>query len=209
MKFGKMRPLTLISVLTITACLLLSSCSGLLDSGQPAQRTFLLTPYSPSVAAPTGGEINGLTVKLAAAPGLDSDRLLTLSPDAGLSHFSGARWPDHLPEFAGSLVRRSLQQTGWFSKVSDGRDSGSGECALKLEVQQFYTLLDSAGIASAVRIGMSGSFACNGRPEPLDLNASARVSGQSLGAVVAAHQQAMDQLLRSLITELDGLRQHE
>ena len=87
MKFGKMRPLALISVLTITACLLLSSCSGLLDSGQPAQRTFLLTPYSPSVAASTGGEINGLTVKLAAAPGLDSDRLLTLSPDAGLSHF--------------------------------------------------------------------------------------------------------------------------
>ncbi len=188
--------------------LALLACGGLLSNDQPADRTFMLTSYLDKQGALPTESGHGLVVEVDVVPGLDTDQLLTLSVEAELNHFSGARWPDHLPEFAGSLVRRSLQHTGWFSSVSQERDSGSGDCELKLEVQQFYTTLDGAGAASVVQISMSGGLACEGRIKPLMLNASARVKGSQISNVVAAHQQAMDDLLRSLISQLEEF-QHQ
>ena len=191
-------------ILVTGVCLLTSSCGSLLNSGKPADRIFLLEPLAGSQDLQTGSS-SKLVVEVKAVPGLDTDQLLTLSPDAELNHFSGVRWPDHLPEFAGSLVRRSLQQTGWFSSVTEGYESGHADCVLDLEIQRFYTLVDSSGAALSVQIGMSGAVACEDGNKPLELDAHARVAGQQLSHVVAAHQQAMDDLLRSLVSQLEEL----
>ena len=193
-------------ILFSAAWLLLSSCGGMLSSDKPAEKTFWLNPFSPAASAESGPGQTGLTVQFSVVPGLDSDHLLILDPNSELNHFAGARWPDYLPEFAGSLIRRSLQETGWFTKVSDGRTSGLDDCELQLEAQKFYTLTNAAGKPESVQMSMSGDYRCHGAASQLRLDSSVRVNGADLAAIVAAHQLALDQLLGSLLTQLKHSR---
>ena len=101
------------------ACVGLPACGGLLNSDEAVEHTYWLQPYSVQQSPLPAPDSPGLVVRFKVVPGLDSDRLLTLAPDAELNHVAGARWPDALPEFAGSLIRRSLRTAGWFSRVSD------------------------------------------------------------------------------------------
>jgi ABC-type uncharacterized transport system auxiliary subunit len=185
------------------AILFLASCGGILESKLPADRTFWLTPLAEGGSdAPVDGP--ALSVSVDAVPGLDSDRMLTLSPDSELNHFSGARWPDHLPEFAGSLLRRSLGQSGRFSLVLPGADAWPGACGLGLVINDFYTLVDGNGSADTVVIRVSGAIRCGASSRPLEVEVRRRVSGGRLVDVVAAHQSAMDEMQRQLLSDLDA-----
>jgi len=184
------------------ACLGLAACGGLLRSDKAVEHTYWLQPYSVERSPLPAQDGRELVVRFSVVPGLDSDRLLTLGPDAELNHIAGARWPDHLPEFAGSLIRRSLQTAGWFSRVSDERDSGQQDCELDLQALKFYTLLDSAGTASSVQISMSGQYECQDLVTPIVLDVNVGVAQNQVTGVVAAHQRAMDSLMRSLLQQL-------
>ncbi len=190
------------TLLLLSVAVVLASCGGLLNSDKPADKTFWLSPYSTSHSSGLSADAPDLALSVKVVPGLDSDHLLTMSPDAELNHYEGARWPDHLPEFAGSLLRRSLQESGRFARVSDGRNSGSQDCQLDLEIKRFYTQIDRSGMATSVQIYMSGHFDCQGLSKPVKLAASAAVSGQQLTDIVSAHQRAMDQIFRSVPGQL-------
>jgi ABC-type uncharacterized transport system auxiliary subunit len=184
------------------ALTLLPACSGLLDSKQVPDRTFLLSPYAYNSAADPMDR--GLSLDFMVIPGLDSDQMLTLGTDAELNNLFGVRWPDHLPEFVGSLVRQSLQESGRYSKVSDKRNSALGDCSLELEAQQFYTLLDGSENPKQVSIAISGHHECDGKLTPIALKANAPVSSRQVAAIVAAHQSAMNQATRSLHEQLEA-----
>jgi len=184
--------------LAALAGLALVSCGGLLQSGQDADRTFWLTPLD-GPAADGGDAPHALSVSVEVVPGLDSDRLLTLSPRAELNHFAGARWPDHLPEFAGSLLRRSLAASGRFHRVTGEHEARSEECELALVISRFYTLLDDAGSAESVQVALSGELACGDQGRQLEVEAQRRIAGGGLLDVVAAHQQAMDEVTGKLL----------
>jgi len=186
------------------SALLLVSCGGMLVSDKPAEKTFWLNPYSgsrPDLAAADALELEWV---FSVVPGLDTDRLLTLDPDAELSQFAAARWPDYLPEFAGSLLQRSIRDSGRFAKVSGGRSAANDNCVLELEAQKFYTEIDRNAVASVVQISMSGNFSCKGGDTPLELESRVAVSGQQIADIVSAHQKAMDQLTRSLLIVIDA-----
>lgn len=182
---------------------LLTACSGLLDSKQLPDRTFLLSPYS--VGGESGPGDKGLSLDFTVIPGLDSDKMLTLSTDAELSNLADVRWPDHLPEFVGSLLRLSLQRSGRYTKVSDKRSSALSDCRLELEAQQFYTLLDAAGRPVEVSIAMTGLHECDGKLTPIELQASTPVSTRQAAAIVAAHQSAMNEVTASLYRQLQAI----
>jgi len=184
------------------ACVGLPACGGLLNSDEAVQHTYWLQPYSMQQSPLPAQDSPGLVVRFNVVPGLDSDRLLTLAPDAELNHVAGARWPDALPEFAGSLIRRSLRTAGWFSRVSDESNSAPQDCELDLLALKFYTLLDSVGAASSVQISMSGQFECRGLSHAVDLDVNVRVSQNRTIGVVSAHQEAMNSLTRSLLKQL-------
>jgi ABC-type uncharacterized transport system auxiliary subunit len=193
-----------ISPLIIAAgCLLLSACSGLLSSDRPADKTYMLTPFSPREVAEPGQHRQGLSLEFSVIPGLDSNHLQTVGPDGELNHISAARWPDHLPEFAGSLIRRSLLETGWYTSVSDGRDAGHDDCELVLEASEFYALLDHSGAVSSVQITLNGSYNCNDSNTPLKLEAGTKVAGNQVADVVAAFQSSLDRCTESLLAQLD------
>jgi ABC-type uncharacterized transport system auxiliary subunit len=185
------------------AFLLTSSCGAMLNSDKPVEKTYWLSPYTTSQSTDSSTHRPGLTVSFTVIPGLDSDRLLTLNPDAELNHFSAARWPDHLPEFVGSLVRRTLQQTGRYPHVSDGRNSGQHDCELELEAQEFYTRITPGGAAASVQISMAGHYDCQDTSHVLMLEANSTVAGRQITDIVAAHQRALNQLMQSLLAQIE------
>ena len=189
----------------VLALSLLPACSGLLDSKQVPDRTFMLSPYSVGSVAGSNAEPTdrGLSLDFKVVAGLDSDQMLTLGTDAELNNLSGVRWPDHLPEFVGSLVRQSLQGSGRYTKVTDTRNSALDDCSLDLEAQQFYTLLDGSDNPRQVSIVITGHYECDGKLTPIALKANAPVSSRQAAAIVAAHQSAMNQATRSLHKQLE------
>jgi ABC-type uncharacterized transport system auxiliary subunit len=182
---------------------LLNACSGVLTSEQPAKQYYALMP----LAAPPGGTDQGpgpaLSILVSAVPGLDTDRVLALGPDASLNRYANARWPDHLPEVLTSVMRRSLVNSGRFSVVEEA-GHGKGEWVLKLEVQQFYGIQDQAGNTSSVLVEMSGTVYCDGSLNNLKLSDSNRVTEERLAAVVSAHQTGLDHITEQLIDQLTG-----
>jgi ABC-type uncharacterized transport system auxiliary subunit len=182
--------------------MLLAACSGVMDSKQPARQYYMLTPYSGVAEAGSPAQGPELSINVSAVPGLDTDRVLALRNDARLNQYANARWPDHLPEVLTSVMKRSLMATGRFSAVEEStRASGDG-WLLALEVQQFYGIRNAAGDTSAVRVEMAGSIECNGIHGTFTLSDSNQVADQRLSAVVASHQQGLDDVTRQLLEQI-------
>jgi len=182
--------------------MLLAACSGVMDSKQPARQYYMLTPYSGAAETASPAQGPELSITVSAVPGLDTDRVLALRSDARLNQYANARWPDHLPEVLTSVMKRSMMSTGRFSAVEEStRASGDG-WLLALEVQQFYGIRNAAGDTSAVRVEMAGSIECNGNHGTFTLSDSNQVSDERLSAVVAAHQQGLDDITRQLLEQI-------
>lgn len=186
----------------LMAALLLAACSSVMDSKQPAKQYYLLTPDTASTAATESATGPTLSLAVSVVPGLDTDRVLALSPDARLSPYANARWPDHLPEVITSVMKRSLIASGKFSSVEESSHLRNDGWLLKLEVQQFYGIQNSAGETSRVRVEMAGTIECNEASTPLGLSSSNSVSAEQLSAVVAAHQQGLNDVTRELLQKI-------
>jgi ABC-type uncharacterized transport system auxiliary subunit len=168
---------SLVFLLATTAC---AVDLGLGRDDAPA-RTYWLTPTDLAVAAPVG------EVAVAAVPGLDTARMLALDADNQLVPYAGARWNGPIPQLVRSLAERSL-------------DSGRGDALLRLEVRRFF-VEQSAGSNGAATIEMAAWH-------PARDGAGVFVARQDLdearlGAVAAAFQGAMDQIMRELAVWLD------
>ena len=192
----------------IVFCLLIlalsvSACGGMTHSDKPATNTWWLEPYTgmtqetPSESAPL------VAISITVVPGLDTDRILTLSDDAELNQFAAARWADNLPELVTSLVGRTLEASGRFEIVS-GRAGGSSEkCELRLKLQEFFALLSPSSQTTDVQVAIDGRFQCESdEPVPLKLNASIPVHDDRMSVIVAAFQRAMDSAMKDMIEQL-------
>ncbi len=187
----------------LTLALSVSACGGLTHSDKPATNTWWLEPYTgmtqetPSAPAPL------VAISITVVPGLDTDRILTLSNDAELNQFAAARWADNLPELVTSLVSRTLEASGRFEIVSGRAGGGSESCELRLELQEFFARLSPSGQTTGVQIAIEGRFQCESdEPVPLKLNASIPVNDDRMSIIVAAFQQAMDSVMRDLLKQL-------
>jgi len=186
------------------AFLLLSACSGVMDSKRAARQTYLLNP-DPSISGATApANAPTLAVAISVVPGLDTDRIMALSPDSRLSPYANARWPDHLPEVITSVLKRSLAASGNFSSVEASSRSADGDWSLALELQQFYGIQNGAGETSSVRVVMAGTLECNGESVLITLSESNSVSEERLSAVVAAHQQGLNGITRQLLEQMEN-----
>jgi ABC-type uncharacterized transport system auxiliary subunit len=182
----------------LVSALFVSACSGLNRSDKPATKTWWLEPYSESVIASSTETPVKLGVSVTVVPGLDTHRILTLSGNAEMSKYAGARWAESLPELVTSLVSRSLEGSGRFEVVSSR--GGSEQCDLELEVQEFYARLGSDGHTTGVRIALSGTYRCDGvEPVRIRLKASVPVHDDRMVVIVAAFQGAVDEVMKGLL----------
>jgi len=182
----------------------LAACSGLMTSEQAPKQYYTLMPVSGSGGSAGSEPGPVLAVSVSAVPGLDTDRVLALSPDARLNRYAGARWPDHLPEVLTSVLQRSMTATGRFSRVEQSdRSLDDSAWLLRLEIQQFYGIQNSTGATSSVLVELAGSVKCNGQAKQIDLSESQSIAEDRLSAIVAAHQAGLDGVTRQLLQQMD------
>jgi len=178
--------------------LFLAACGGLTTSDKPVTRTWMLMPLEQAEKTDLSEPVTSIKVSVKAVPGLDSNKILTLSGDAELNSFSGARWADHTVEMLGSLITRTLRGAGNFDVVSSQAD-----CDLKLEVQEFFAYTGSAGKATEVRIEIDGQYSCRSEKlKTIHLQASIPVHEDRMSSIVAAFQAGTERALRDLLADL-------
>jgi ABC-type uncharacterized transport system auxiliary subunit len=172
-----------------------------LDSPAAIDRTFILTPVD-APASPTRHE-EVLRLRLRVVPGLDTDRLVTISIDAELNHFAAARWPDNLPEFSHSLMERSFNAHGWLTSDQSNQADGRESCELNLQIEKFYTLIDSAGQPTSVQIQWDGLYRCENSLTPVRASGNVPVGQKDTNGVVRAYQQGFNLAMHSTIDQLN------
>jgi len=184
------------------ALLLLTACSGIMDSAQPAKRIYMLMPLSGSPTAATDETKPALSFTLDAVPGLDTDWIQALGSDASLTRYANARWPDHLPEVLSSVIQRSLASSGRFSAVEQSSHARGDAWMLHLEVEKFYGLQDTAGETTSVITQVAGSMQCGNHGGSFTLSDSVAVGTERLSSVVAAHQQGLNNVTQQLLKKI-------
>jgi ABC-type uncharacterized transport system auxiliary subunit len=193
---------------SVVFCLLIlalsvSACGGLTHSDKPATNTWWLEPYTGMTQQTPSDPAPLVAISITVVPGLDTDRILTLSDDAVLNQFAAARWADNLPELLTSLVSRTLEASGRFDIASGRAGGGSESCELQLELQVFFAHLSSSGQTTGVQVAIEGRFQCESdEPVPLKLNASIPVNDERMSVIVAAFQQAMNSAMKDMIEQL-------
>ena len=193
-----------------TLCLLmgalsLTACSGMTQSDQPAVQTWWLEPYA-SATQEISNKTPLVRVSVTVVPGLDTNRILTLSGNAELKKYTAARWADNLPELLSSLIGRSLGASGRFDVVSDQAGAVSEDCNLQLEASEFYANLGLNGQTIGVSVALDGSYQCEPDERmPIQLSTSMPVHGESISEIVAAFQRAMDRVMVGLLAEIQAL----
>jgi len=190
------------SAVFLLSLVFLSACGGLTKSDKPVTSTWWLKPYE-SKAATAMGEGTRVSVELTVIPGLDTDRILILSPDAELNHYSGARWADNTPELLASLVGRSLQASGRFHVIPAHSGDGLEACNLRLEVQEFFVEADSSGSSGEVHVMVHGRYNCDsGESMPIHQRVSIPVNENRISTIVSSYQKATDALMMDLLGTL-------
>jgi cholesterol transport system auxiliary component len=184
----------------LTLVFFLTACSGLTHSDKPATKTWWLKPYAGLTKARPPDPLLKIAVSVVAVPGLDTDRVLTLSDNAELNYFATARWADNLPELVTSLVDRTLVASGRFELVSEHTGGGPADCDLNLEVQEFFARLAPPGQATGVQVAIDGRYQCElGAPVFIGLHATIPVNDDRMSVIVAAFQQALDGVLTEML----------
>ena len=192
---NKSRKLVVFSLVILALCL--NACSGLTQSDKLAMKTWWLEPFT-DMAAGNSTEPVLLSVSVTVVPGLDTDRILTLSDKAELNHYNGARWAENLPELLTSLSERSLVSSGRFELVS-----ALERCNLDLELHEFFAELNPSSQTTGVRVAINGRYQC-GDTEAMSmrLNASIPVHDERMSGIVAAFQRALDNVMMDMLKTL-------
>jgi len=179
------------------------ACTGLTQSGKPAISKWWLEPYVAALQPESADPPVSVAVSITVVPGLDTDRILTLSDGAELGQFASARWVDHLPELLASLVERSLQGTGRFVTAPENTASRAGNCLLELEFREFFADIGAGGRTTSVRIATHGRFTCGSAgPFVFQSSVTKPVADERMNIIVAAFQAAMDQVTQETINIL-------
>lgn len=180
------------------------ACSGLTKSDKPAISKWWLEPYVAGEVAVAAGPPVNVAVLVKVVPGLDTDRILTLSNNSELGQFASVRWVGHSPELVKSLLERSLQATGRFAIVSESTASRPGNCLLELELLEFFADIGPEGRTTGVSVSAQGAFHCAAAaPVEIRTNVSIPVADERMTVIVAAFQRAMDQVTREIINKLN------
>jgi len=182
--------------------LVTGACAGLTQSDKPAISKWWLEPYVAGVQAVADAPVN-VAISVRVVPGLDTDRILTLSDDAELGQFASARWVDHVPELVTSLLERSLQATGQFAVVSESAASRPENCLLELELREFFADIGPGERVTGVRVSSHGNFQCDAAtPVVIHSNVSIPVADERMRVIVAAFQRAMNKMTQEILDKI-------
>lgn len=202
---GLMRRYAVVARLIVpAAAVFVAGCGGLMTSDAPAERVYWLEPLDNAAAdLPETGPANAkstIALRVAAAPGLDTDRLLILEDDARLNEYAAARWPDRAPDVVESSLKASLEATGGFLRVADRTAIADVDALLTLELRRFFAHDGN------VQIELAGYLDCSDSVRAVSALASAPIRQQRLASIVAAFQAALDDASASVVSTVAAAR---
>ncbi len=198
-----MRPYHL-SLLLMALMAVIAGCSSLLTSDAPPESVYWLEPLGSTSGPQQDTGITSIRVRLSAAPGLDTDRLLIRGPGAILNSYAGARWADNAPEVLDTLIRSALEDSGRFNKVISSRSGGLADWTLDLELRAFFAVVASESSIPEIEIEFRGYLQCAETETPMQIASQVSVSRVTLTAIVEGFQGAVDASLRELLNLLPG-----
>ena len=180
----------------------IAACAGALESDQPAERIYWMEPLDLQGDARAGDSLPSITITVDAAPGLDTDRILTLESGSRLNQYAAARWPDNAPEVLESLILRTLESSGDYSRITNGTGGRATEWQLELELREFYTQASASDGGTSAKLSLSGYITCHGADHRITAHASASLADERLSLIVAAFQIALHDVSRSLVSQV-------
>lgn len=184
-------------LLPLLTALLLTGCAGVLESNKPAREVYLLQPPDGDSSSVVTGPVK-LVLSLITVPGLDTDDIQVLGPNARLIPVANAHWADNLPEVMSSLSRRTLMDSGLFQSVELGDLARPDDWQLQLELQAFYGVQNNAGATTSVLMQLEGTLRCGDNSDVFKLESSKSAGSGSLTEIVAAHQRVLNETLQAL-----------
>ena len=193
--------------LAVLFAALISGCSSLTKSDSPAISNWWLKPLQGGGAGAqqnsTADKPTKVLLIVSVVPGLDTANILNLSPDAQLSHYSGARWADEVPELMTSLVARSLEANGNFQVVSRRDSRDLDRCILRLDLSAFYAELNRSGSTEDVHIAYTGEYRCDGEADrPLEFDSRTPVNADKMSSIVASYQTGLNAAIEQLLQQI-------
>ena len=190
--------------LAAASATLTSGCSSLLTSDVPPETVYWLESSVPSATRATA-DAPSLTLRLRAAPGLDTDRLLIRGPGATLNSYAGARWADNLPDVLGSVFRTVLEDSGYFRQVSTAGSGAGTDWSLDLELHAFFAVVGETRTSPSIEMAIRGYLACDGSTAPIRIKSTATAANGRLTAIAAGFQSAVDAGAATLLEQLSRL----
>ena len=186
-------------LLVVVVALWLAGCNSILTSDQPADQIYWLEPADLSAEFDAPAQALGVRVAITVVPGLDTDRILIKGPGPTLNQYAGARWPYNLPEIVLSLLSRTMESAGLFSSTLS-----SSEAELKLEVREFFASTNDIGSSPTISVSVQGQLTCErtAGSQAIGSQVSQVTSANRLSAIVAAHQSALDDVMRGLVLQI-------
>jgi ABC-type uncharacterized transport system auxiliary subunit len=178
----------------------LAGCAGLLDSDAPPASEWWLEPVTPAASVNRG--MQSLALDLTVVPGLDTDRILNLGPQARLNHYAGAHWPDHLPEVLGSVLARSFEGAGWRSVTEGVRARSPDDCLLRLETRAFHGRVDADKVTRRVEVRFDGELVCGDDARRISTRQDIPVAENRIASIVAAFQAGLGASVNDLVGDM-------
>jgi ABC-type uncharacterized transport system auxiliary subunit len=134
----------------LLATSLICGCGSLLESGLPADQTYVLRPparaATPATSTAAAGSV--LLQRPQAGPGLESDRIVLLRSGNRFDFYAASRWAAPAPDMLASFIVESLRAGGSFAAVFDDSSPYAPSYNLRCTLRRFdsdYTASGGSG----------------------------------------------------------------
>jgi len=205
-----MRRCASIALLAVIASLI-GACSTGFHSSSPATLSYVLravppggataatpSPNATPSATPAPAPATLRVMRPAAGPGLDTDRIAALQPQARLDYFAGSRWAAPLPDVIEALAVENLQASGAWSAVQGSRAAFSADYELEITIRRFEADASAGSGAPTVQVSFDCALVRRADRTLLSsftVQASEQASANRMGAVVASFDHAANSAL--------------
>jgi cholesterol transport system auxiliary component len=192
--------------LIVFTSLVLSACSGLLQSHLPEPDVYTLTSASVEQAMPVHDPVL-VVARPTVRAGLDTDRLAVTREDRRSDVYADARWAAPLPKMVEGLLLDALRSATPARAVISDHGAFRGRYLLQTEITEFTADYSGGGKVPTVRVSLRGELGVPGERRLVAMVAGTGTAVARLDQrheVVAAYQAAWESAARQLARSVDG-----
>lgn len=187
-------------LLPLAVALVVGACSSLTGKKEPF--TVYAPRYTAAADAAKGPSVPWqLSIDTPiASDALDTARMLVMPSPGALETYKGARWSDTAPLLLRALMVQAFQQSGRISGVGASTSGLHGDYLLAVDLYDFETQYRDGSPHAVIRLNAKLTDSSTNRiAAARAFEADAPVAGSQAAAAAAAFDQALAELLPSIV----------